>query len=65
MPIPAVRLRDTVYIVNPTQVRWFELSNNRRQLTIYYQDGTMETLEHDRIQNVYTDLQLQFTIIEP
>lgn len=65
MPIPAVKLRDTVYIVNPVQVRWFELSADRQVLTIYYQDGTMETLRDENIRNVFTDLQLQFTMIEP
>jgi hypothetical protein len=65
MPIPAIRIRDTVYVVNPVQVRWFELNTELQELTIYYQDGTMETLRHDRIRNVYSDLQLQFTIIEP
>lgn len=64
MPIPAIRIRDTVYVVNPVQVRWFELNNELQELTIYYQDGTMETLRDPRIRNVFSDLQLQFTIIE-
>jgi len=65
MPIPAIRIRDTVYVVNPVQVRWFELNAELQELTIYYQDGTMETLRDNRIRNVFSDLQLQFTIIEP
>jgi hypothetical protein len=28
-------------------------------------DGTMEVLRHERILDVYYDLQLQFTIIKP
>ena len=65
MPIPAVRLADTVYICNPAQMRWFEIDRARNELTLYYNDGTMETLRHDLIENVYNDLKLQFTIIEP
>ena len=65
MPIPAIRLHDTVYICNPTQLRWFEIDRDRHELTLYYTDGTMETLRHDMIENVFTDLKLQFTVIEP
>jgi len=65
MPIPAIRIRDTVYVVNPVHVRWFELSAETQELTIYYHDGTMETLRDARIRNVFSDLKLHFTIIEP
>lgn len=65
MPIPAIRVRDTVYVTNPLQVRWFELNRERRELTIYYVDGNMETIHHSLVENIFNDLQLQFTIIEP
>ena len=65
MPIPAIHIRDTVYVVNPVQVRWFELNAEAQELTIYYQDGTMETLRDPDIRNVFSDLKLHFTIIEP
>ena len=65
MPIPAIRVRDTVYVANPLQVRWFELNRERHELTLYYTDGTMETIRHNLVENIFNDLQLQFTIIEP
>ena len=65
MPICAIQLRDTNYVVNPHHIRWFELNRNRNELTLYYMDGMMEVLRHERILDVYYDLQLQFTIIKP
>ena len=65
MPPIAVKIRDTVHVVNVAQLRWFELNDRRNELTLFYSDGTMETLRHRRITDVYNDLQLQFTVLEP
>jgi hypothetical protein len=61
----AIKIGDTVHVINFGQLRWFELNDRRTELTLFYSDGTMETLRHRRISDVYNDLLIQFTIIEP
>ena len=60
----AIRNGSTVYVVDPTQVRWFEYSHDHHDLTLFYNNGTMETLKHPNIHKVYKDLMFQFNVLD-
>lgn len=60
----AIRQDDTVYIIDPSQVRWFEYDDRRDDLTIFYHNGQMETIRHRNIKNIFNDLLLTFNVLD-
>jgi hypothetical protein len=60
----AIKDEDTVIIVDPSQVRWFEYNDDHGDLTLYYHNGSMETIKHKKIRHVYKDLLLQFNVLD-
>jgi hypothetical protein len=60
----AIKDGQTVYIVDPSQIRWFEYNETHRDLTLYYHGGGMEVIRHEKIRHVYNDLMLQFNILD-
>lgn len=59
-----IRDGDTVYVIDSTQVRWFEYDDRRDDLTIYYHNGQMETIRHRNIKNIFNDLLLTFNVLD-
>lgn len=59
-----IRDGDTVYVIDSTQVRWFEYDDRRQDLTIYYHNGQMETIRHRNIKNIFNDLLLTFNVLD-
>jgi hypothetical protein len=64
MPPFAIKFEKTVYVVDPTQIRWMEYSERYQDLTLFYMNGGMETLNHPNIRKVYQDLLLQFNVLD-
>ena len=64
MPPFAIKDGKTVHIVDPSQIQWFEYSSRHRDLTLFYMNGRMETLDHPNIYKVYSDLLLQFNVLD-
>jgi len=60
----AIKIDKTVYVVDPTQIRWMEYSERYQDLTLFYMNGGMETLNHPNIRKVYQDLLLQFNVLD-
>jgi len=60
----AIKRGDTVFVLDTTQVRWFEYSERHGDLTIFYHNGAMETIRHRNIYKVYQDIMLQFNMID-
>jgi hypothetical protein len=60
----AIKNGSTVYVVDPTQIRWFECSRDNDELTLFYNNGSMKTLKHPNICKVYRDLMLHFNILD-
>jgi hypothetical protein len=60
----AIKDGSTVYIVDPSQIRWFEYNENHKDLTLYYHNGSMEVIKHEKIRHVYNDLMLQFNVLD-
>jgi hypothetical protein len=60
----AIKRGPTVFVLDTTQVRWFEYSERYGDLTIFYHNGSMETIRDPNIFRVYQDLMLQFNIID-
>ena len=60
----AVKDGSTIYIVDPSQIRWFEYNENHKDLTLYYHNGSMEVIRHEKIRHVYNDMLLQFNILD-
>lgn len=60
----AIKDGATIYIVDPAQIRWFEYSAEHNDLTLYYHNGAMEVIRHEKIRHVYNDLMLQFNILD-
>ena len=60
----AIKDGSTVYIVDPSQVRWFEYNEVQGDLTLYYHNGAMEVIRHQKIRHVYKDLMLQFNVLD-
>jgi len=60
----AIKRGDTVFVLDTTQVRWFEYSERHGDLTIFYHNGAMETIRHRNIYKVYQDIMLQFNVID-
>jgi len=60
----AIKDGSTIYIVDPTQIRWFEYDQRHNELTLYYHNGAMETITHEKIRSVYNDLLLQFNVLD-
>jgi len=49
MPPFAIKDGNTIHIVDPAQIQWFEYSSRHRDLTLFYMNGRMETLDHPNI----------------
>ena len=64
MPPFAIKNGKTIYVVDPSQIRWMEYSSRYHDLTIFYMNGGMETLKHPNIFKVYNDLLLQFNVLD-
>ena len=60
----AIKRGDTVFIVDPNQIRWFEYSERYSDLTLFYHNGAMETIRHPRAKVLFRELQLQFNVID-
>jgi hypothetical protein len=60
----AIKKNDAVFVLDTTQVRWFEYSERHGDLTIFYHNGAMETIRHRNIYKVYQDLMLQFNVLD-
>ena len=60
----AIKKNDTVYVIDPTQIRWFEYSERYSDLTLFYHNGAMETIRHPRAKVLFRELQLQFNVID-
>jgi hypothetical protein len=60
----AIKRGDTVFVIDTTQVRWFEYCDRHDDLTIFYHNGSMETIRDKNIHKVYQDLMLQFNVLD-
>ena len=60
----AIKKNDAVFVLDTTQVRWFEYCPRHGDLTIYFHNGAMETIRHRNIYKVYQDLMLQFNVLD-
>jgi hypothetical protein len=60
----AIKVNDTVYVIDPCQVRWMEYHDRYKDLTIYYQNGNKETIRHRNIRKVYNDLLLSLNVLD-
>jgi hypothetical protein len=60
----AIKKNDTVYVIDPTQIRWFEYSERHGDLTLFYHNGAMETIRHSRAHVLFRELQLQFNVLD-
>jgi len=63
MPSFAIKDGSTVYIVDPTQIRWFEYNDRYNDLTLFYNNGAMEVIRGRHVKQAFNDLQLQFNIL--
>jgi hypothetical protein len=64
MPPFAIKDEHTVYIIDPSQIRWLEYSERHGDLTLYYMNGAMEVIKHRNARKVYEDLLLQFNVLD-
>jgi hypothetical protein len=64
MPPFAIKNRNTVFVVDPSQIRWLEYSERHGDLTLYYMNGSMECIKHHNAYKVYKDLMLQFNVLD-
>lgn len=60
----ALKVNQTVYVVDPTQIRWFEYNDRHKDLTLFYHNGAMETIKHRKARVLFNELKLQFNIID-
>jgi hypothetical protein len=60
----AIKDGDTVYVLDPVNIRWMEYDENRNDLTIYYINDKMETIRHRNIQKVYNDFLLTLNVLD-
>ena len=60
----AIKDGTTVYIIDPSQIRWFEYNEDHGDLTLYYHSGAMECIKSRKIRHVYRDLMLQFNVLD-
>lgn len=60
----AIKVNDTVYVIDPSQIRWIEYNDRFKDLTIYYHNGTKETIRHRNIRHVYNDLLLSLNVLD-
>ena len=59
----AINDGNTVYVVDPSQVRWFEYNERYSDLTIFYMNGAMEVIRTRHAKKIFNDLQLQFNVL--
>jgi len=64
MTVVAIRIDDTVHLLDPAQVRWFEYNDKHNDLTIFYHHGGMETLRSPNIGKIFNDLLLNFNVLD-
>ena len=62
MPSHAIKCDDTVYVLDG--LRWFEYNDRHRDLTLYYMDGSMETIRHRNARRIYNDLVLKYNVLD-
>jgi len=60
----AIKIDRTVYVIDPTQIRWFEYNERYSDLTLFYHNGALETIRHEKARHLYNDLMLQFNILD-
>jgi hypothetical protein len=60
----AIKKNDTVYVIDPAQIRWFEYSERYSDLTLFYHNGAMETIRSPRAHTLFRELQLQFNVLD-
>jgi hypothetical protein len=60
----AIKRGATVFVLDTTQVRWFEYNERYGDLTIFFHNGAMETIRSRNIYKVYQDLMLQFNVLD-
>jgi hypothetical protein len=60
----AINDGNTVYVVDPSQVRWFEYNERYSDLTIFYMNGAMEVIRTRHAKKIFNDLQLQFNVLK-
>jgi len=60
----AIKRGDTVYVIDSTQIRWFEYSERHQDLTLFYHNGAMETIKHRKAHVLYRELQLAFNVLD-
>lgn len=64
MTVVAIRIDDTVHVLDPAQIRWFEYNDKHNDLTIFYHHGGMETLRSPNIRKIFNDLLLNFNVLD-
>ncbi len=60
----AIKVRNTIYVVDPSQIRWFEYNDRHGDLTLFYHNGAMETIKHRKARILFNELKLQFNILD-
>jgi hypothetical protein len=63
MPPFAIKNGDTIFIVDPSQIRWFEHNDRFNDLTLFYHNGAMEVIRSRHAKQIFNDLQLQFNVL--
>jgi hypothetical protein len=63
MPPFAIKNGDTIYIVDPSQLRWFEYNDVHSDVTLFYHNGSMEVIRTRHAKSIFNDLQLQFNVL--
>jgi hypothetical protein len=64
MTIVAIRVDDTVHVLDPSQVRWFEYHDRHKDLTIFYHHGGMETIRGSNMKKIFNDLLMYFNVLD-
>ena len=60
----AIKNGDTIYVVDPTQLRWFEYNDIHSDVTLFFHNGSMEVIKHRNARRIFEDLQLQFNVLD-
>ena len=60
----AIKNGDTIYVVDPTQLRWFEYNDIHSDVTLFFHTGSMEVIKHRNARRIFEDLQLQFNVLD-
>lgn len=63
MPPFAIKNGDTIFVVDPSQIRWFEFNDRFGDVTLFYHNGAMEVIRTRHAKQIFNDLQLQFNVL--